>query len=72
MMVFKNFEIPNWSLQIETIISDLDKHDITHAETGLVKAIDFECADFQDETALPLKGQTLADYIYFIDRGKCC
>lgn len=48
----KNFEIPNWRLQIETIITELDKHDIIHgdwtgenllyhAETKTIKVIDF-------------------------------
>jgi len=89
----KNFEIPNWSLQIEAIIVDLDNHDITHgdwngsnllyhAETGLIKVIDFGTNRLPGEKLIrgtkagniklpssPLKGQTLKDYVYFIDHG---
>jgi len=86
----KDFEIPNWNHQIESIIAELDTYDITHgdwtggnllyhAETGTIKVIDLGMCRLPGQRFFksnrwlipvrPFEGQTLQDYISFLDGG---
>jgi len=85
----KDFEIPNWNHQIESVIAELDTYDITHGDwsganllyhekTGTINVIDFGTCRLPGQRfskskmripVCPFKGQTLEDYIHFIDGG---